>query len=849
MVVCLPLLVLCWTFRLTCSMTSPAWFQNISTSLFNLSGDIMLGGLFAINQMTGNLSQRTEPNDMNCESLNELELGLAVVMKFAVDEVNANQALLPGIKLGYEIHDTCKQTAVVVKPTISFLSAKNSRELSVQCNYTDYETSMVAVIGPFDSEMVSVIGKVLGFFLMPQISFGATSNKFSNKRVYPSFFRTVPSDTLQINAMVLLLKEFEWNWVAVVASDEEFGQQGAQEFAKKAETTSMCVAYQGMIPVYTDPIETVKNIVDNIQATKVKVVLVFSLPDPAVVFFKEVINRKIQGVWIASGSWVVDYRLTSIPNIQTIGTIIGFTYKTKTLDLLPAYTEVLFTKLSEQKNTSYDTSKVQNPCPQCWNLSPANMSLVMDPAVRRVSFSVYAAIYSVAQSLHKMLGCNSTTCKWDSETRILPWKLLQVLQNTSFNINGKHLVFDSSGNPNIGYSVIQWVWTDSHLGFLVVGSFDEELNINKSLFVWHTENSLVPKSTCSAACGIGQVRRVKGFHSCCFDCVDCLPGTYQAKNEDIQCTPCPRGQWSQSLSTNCSEPTFEVLSWDTPEALYLALGGALLLLCQVGVAVIFLLHWRTPMVAASGGPLTFVVLFSLMGACLSLALFLGQPGDSLCRLQLPLISILQTIALSVITSISLQILLITEFHSKATRHLQTLRGPACWLFLIICCAFQAGFCGWYIQEGPSLSEHIANMEIDFLRAFLSCPVIPMVGLALMQGLNILMALMSFMCTFMATKPPHQYYLARDITFSVLIYCIIWVIFIPIYMGLTERNRYTILISFNMVSNFGLFAAYYFPKCYLLLRKPELNTSEYFCTFLEGAMPASVEPQNGSGQDQ
>lgn len=92
-------------------------------------------------------------------------------MKYTVDDVNANQALLPGIKLGYEIHDTCKQTAVVVRPTISFLTAKNSGELSVECNYTDYETSVVAVIGPFNSEMVSVIGKVLGFFLMPQVWF------------------------------------------------------------------------------------------------------------------------------------------------------------------------------------------------------------------------------------------------------------------------------------------------------------------------------------------------------------------------------------------------------------------------------------------------------------------------------------------------------------------------------------------------------------------------------------------------------------------------------------------------------------------------------------------------------
>lgn len=90
-------------------------------------------------------------------------------MKYAVDEINANQILLPGIKLGYEIHDTCRQSAVVVKPIISFLTAKSNKVLSVECNYTNYETSVSAVIGPYNSEMVSVIGKLLGFFLMPQV--------------------------------------------------------------------------------------------------------------------------------------------------------------------------------------------------------------------------------------------------------------------------------------------------------------------------------------------------------------------------------------------------------------------------------------------------------------------------------------------------------------------------------------------------------------------------------------------------------------------------------------------------------------------------------------------------------
>ncbi|XP_010729654.3 taste receptor type 1 member 3 [Larimichthys crocea] len=845
------LLNLCFGFILSCSANSPEWFNNISTNLFNLSGDIMLGGLFPINHLTSNLSQRKEPNNISCERINEYGLGLSLVMKYAVDEINANQTLLPGMKLGYEIYDTCTQSAIVIKPTISFLSEKSNNMLSAQCNYTDYETSISAVIGPYSSEMVSVIGKLLGFFLMPQISFGATSDKFSDKLLYPSFFRTVPSDKWQVEVIALLLKEFNWNWVAVVGSEEEYGQQGVQEFSKAASNKSICVAYQGLIPVYTDPEPVVKTIIDNIENTKVGVVVVFSLPLPAQVFFKEVIRRNVTGVWIGSTSWAIHNGLTSLADINKIGTIIGFTDKTQDLKQLRDYVEVLFTKLREKNaNTSPPASMSSsryNPCPLCWNLSEDNITLVTDPAVERSAFSVYAATYSAAQALHNLLGCNSTICSHGRETKIYPWKLLEQLRNTSVDINGVHLEFDSNGNPNIGYNLIQWVWNESHFEFIDVGSFYKKLNISKSLFTWHTEDkTMVPTSTCSANCDEGQVRRVKGFHSCCFDCIDCPPGTFMEDEDDIQCTKCPSGQWSKLNSINCTRPTFEFLSWDTAEALGLMLAGVLLLICQGSVFVMFMKHRETHMVKASGGVLSFVALISLMGACLSLLLFLGKPEDVMCRLQLPLTSIFQTVALAIITSISQQIFFLSEFQKTAASHLHVLRGAGCWLFLVVCCVVQAGICGWFVSEGPSLSDYLANMTIDFVTEFLSCPVLPLPGFAIMQGFNSAMALISFMCTFMAAKPLHQYNLARDITFASLIYCVIWVTFIPIYIGLKTKNRSIVHVSFTLASNFGLVAAYYFPKCYLLLRKPELNTAEHFCTFLEG-VPASQEEEEPQTQ--
>lgn len=196
-----------------------------------------------------------------------------------------------------------------------------------------------------------------------------------------------------------------------------------------------------------------------------------------------------------------------------------------------------------------------------------------------------------------------------------------------------------------------------------------------------------------------------------------------------------------------------------------------------------------------------------------------------------------------------QIFYVTEFPEKAANHLHKVRGPGRWLVVLVCCAVQAGLCAWFVNEAPSLSEYVAGMTIDFVRAFLSCPVLPLIGFALMQGFNSALALLSFMCTFMAAKPLHQYNLARDVTFSCLIYCVLWVLFIPIYIGLNDKNRATVYVSFTLISDLGLAAAYYFPKCYFLLKQPELNTPQHFCTFLEGVPPFPEQEETQSKPEQ
>ena len=141
----------------------------------------------------------------------------------------------------------------------------------------------------------------------------------------------------------------------------------------------------------------------------------------------QVIRRNMTAVWIAGTAWVLSNELTNLPNIHTIGTIIGFRYSTPDTPLFTSYAEELFTRMSKETKDGPESTPgpthPKHPCPQCENLSPANMSLVEDPYLKHTAFGVYAATYSVAHALHTMLNCNMSSCMWGEDSKVYPWQV------------------------------------------------------------------------------------------------------------------------------------------------------------------------------------------------------------------------------------------------------------------------------------------------------------------------------------------------------------------------------------------------------------------------------------------
>lgn len=146
-----------------------------------------------------------------------------------------------------------------------------------------------------------------------------------------------------------------------------------------------------------------------------------SLPD-------QVIKRNITAVWVASTGWSLNDGVSTLPGINSIGTVLAFADITRPIDLFTPYIRELFKKMEETQipqEPDTENSPLDNPCPSCSFLSQANMSMVEIKLVEQLAFSVYTAIYCVAYALHDLLGCNATRCALNPKTdKVYPWQVI-----------------------------------------------------------------------------------------------------------------------------------------------------------------------------------------------------------------------------------------------------------------------------------------------------------------------------------------------------------------------------------------------------------------------------------------
>ncbi len=103
---------------------------------------------------------------------------------------------------------------------------------------------MTGVVGASSNDVSKELAEILGPMGVTQVSHASTDPELSDREKYPTFLRTVPSDSDQVQVLLDVLKEYNWTYVKVVYSSNAYGQSLATHFISMATEIGICIATQ-----------------------------------------------------------------------------------------------------------------------------------------------------------------------------------------------------------------------------------------------------------------------------------------------------------------------------------------------------------------------------------------------------------------------------------------------------------------------------------------------------------------------------------------------------------------------------------------------------------------------------
>ncbi|XP_016534440.1 extracellular calcium-sensing receptor-like [Poecilia formosa] len=252
----------------------------------------------------------TAPEPLTCTGrIDPRELRFSRAMIFAIEEINNSTELLPGVKLGYQIHDSCASVPVAVH--VAFQLANGHDSVFHTADKCSQSGAVMAVIGESGSTPSISMSRVIGSFKIPQVSHYATCACLSDKKHYPTFFRTIPSDQYQADALAKLVKHFGWTWIGAVRSDSDYGNNGMAAFLEAALREGICVEYSESF-YRTNPRSKIQRVADVIRRSTSTVVVAFAAPGDMKFLLEELAeDPPPPRQWIGSEAWVTDPHLMS----------------------------------------------------------------------------------------------------------------------------------------------------------------------------------------------------------------------------------------------------------------------------------------------------------------------------------------------------------------------------------------------------------------------------------------------------------------------------------------------------------------------------------------------------------
>uniref|UniRef100_A0A3P9C2A6 Vomeronasal 2, receptor 1 n=1 Tax=Maylandia zebra TaxID=106582 RepID=A0A3P9C2A6_9CICH len=789
---------------------------------FNLGGykdvekkTVVVGGMFPVHKRVASNKGNTSsvPLSSGCVGFNFRTFRWAQTMLFAIKEINARNDLLPKTDLGYVIYDSCFTISKAVEGTLTYLTGQDEAVPNYRCGDG---APLAALVGAGGSDLSIATARILGLYHFPQVSYCSTCSALKSKFQFPTFLRTIPNDEHQSTAMAKMVLHFGWTWVGSIAADDDYGKYGIKDFKDQVEQAGVCISFSETLPKVHSP-EAIQRIVQTVIDSTAKIIVVFSSDVDLSPLISELLRNNVTNrTWIASEAWITSALISRPPGVSKQADIPGLQHHLLNLDpyadlLTEEFWETLFNctldyskamRMAKQRATYVNgtlsrtvTGLPDGLCTGQESVAQLN-NTYSDISQLRITYSVYKAVYAVANALHNLEHCEPGKGPFVGKTcadinNFEPWQLMYYVKNVRFKMpNTGEEIFFNDGDVDGFYDIINWqVNNNGEISYVTVGNYngsaapENRMTIMNDSIVWNNDMLEPPRSVCSENCQPGTRKGIRqGEPVCCFDCIPCADGEISNTTDARECILCTGDFWSNAAHDACVPKLIEFLAFGEPLGITLIAISAFGALVTIAVGVLFIMHIGTPLVKANDTLLSFSLLFSLVVTFLCSIVFLGEPQHWSCM----------------------------------TSQVALALGFALCLSSIIACTV------WLIVLPP---QPVKNTSGQNIKIILECDQGSVVFICCIFAYDILLALLAFIFAFIARKLEDYVSEAKCLTFSMLVFFIVWISFVPAYLSTRGKFMVAVQIFAILASSFGLLTCIFLPKCYILLIKPDRNKEE------------------------
>nr|XP_056719404.1 vomeronasal type-2 receptor 26-like [Euleptes europaea] len=676
----------------------------------------------------------------------------------------------------------------------------------------------------------------------------------------------VPNEAHQYVGIIQLLQHFKWTWVGIFAVDDESGEHFLKTLEPLLSSKGICLAFAQSIQsnINWNNLVDLNHLISKVYlpftvrktnafilygetGILVRMITLLFLGNPG---YRE--DASISKVWITTAQ--IDFALLGVQrtaDLYLFQGAISFAIHSKAIQEFWTFLHMVKPHWTQRDGflkdfweQAFDCSLLNPQEPMTDGACNGEEKLENLPAtlfemhMTGHSYSIYNAVYAVAHALHAMYTSRSNhRTKLIGQTAeyqtLWPWQLHSFLQGISFNNSaGETVSFNEDREMAAAFDITNLVtFPNKSFQRVNIGRIDpnaaegNRFIIHEDMIVWHqTFNQVLPLSLCNDYCQPGyQKEKKEGEQFCCYDCVPCSEGKIANQKDMDDCINCPEDQYPSKDQDHCIPKTISFLSYEEPLGISLAFATACCSLTTVLVLGTFITHKDTPIVKANNRDLTYLLLISLLLCFLCSFLFLGKPRKETCFLRQSAFGVIFSLAVSCMLSKTITVI-VAFMATNPGSNMRKWVGKRLTNSVVISCAFmQVGICMVWLRTSPPFPDF--DMKTLRREIVAECNEGSVIMFYIVLSYMGLLSIISLTVAFLARKLPDSFNEAKFITFSMLIFCSVWVLFVPTYLSTKGKYMVAVEIFSILVSSAGLLICIFCPKCYVILFRPELNKRE------------------------